>query len=128
LKDRYPTVTIYSDSNRKTKKVHKLVADAFLENKENKECVNHIDGNKQNNRVDNLEWCSSKENINHAYDNDLNTCNKKITLVHKMTDEILHFRSRAKANEFLGVNKNTIYLTLRRGETEIGNYYVFERE
>ena len=125
---KYKRVRLYGENNNEMLRVHRLVAEYFVRNKHGKKFVNHIDGNKHNNRCDNLEWCTMKENSNHAYDNDLYSNNKKVILVHKMTDEMLFFRSRTKANEFLGVNKNTIFRLFKRGENEIGNYFVFERK
>ena len=62
----YNYVMFSKDSKPFGKLVHRLVADAFIANKENLPQVNHKDGNKQNNSVENLEWCSVKENILHA--------------------------------------------------------------
>lgn len=57
----------------KCHRVHRLVAEAFLKNEQGYTQINHKDGNKQNNRCDNLEWCSSGQNIQHAYKAGLRT-------------------------------------------------------
>ena len=57
--------------SNKTIKIHREVAKSFIPNPLNLEEVNHIDGDKSNNNVDNLEWCTHKQNINHAINNRL---------------------------------------------------------
>ena len=64
----YLSVLLTSDDGkRKHKNIHRLVAEAFIENPHNKPCVNHKDGNKQNNMATNLEWVTHSENDLHAY-------------------------------------------------------------
>ena len=67
----YLSVDLYENSKRKTERVHRLVAEAFVPNPDNKPYVNHKDGNKHNNNASNLEWVTSKENCRHAWNNGL---------------------------------------------------------
>jgi len=62
----YLTVSLYFDNKLKTAKVHRLVAMAFIENPDNKPFVNHLDEDKYNNNVNNLEWVTHKENMNYG--------------------------------------------------------------
>jgi len=65
------TVGLSKNGKKKQHQVSRLVAEAFIPNPDNKETVNHIDGNTKNNTKENLEWMSRKENVQHAYNNDL---------------------------------------------------------
>lgn len=67
----YLKVTLSNNNKQRYYRVHRLVAEAFISNPENKPEVNHIDGDKKNNCVDNLEWCNRSENEKHAYKNGL---------------------------------------------------------
>lgn len=62
----YLRVTLVNNGNIQHQLVHRLVAEAFIPNPENKPQVNHIDENKENNCVENLEWCTRSENMNHG--------------------------------------------------------------
>lgn len=69
----YLSVVLYKKSEKCCKRIHRLVAEAFIPNSNNKPQVNHIDCNKHNNKVDNLEWCDNSENQIHAFKNRLQT-------------------------------------------------------
>ena len=62
----YLRVGLYKNGKTKNHFVHSLVAQAFIPNPENKPLVNHIDGNRLNNNIANLEWCTPRENVQHA--------------------------------------------------------------
>lgn len=67
MKSGYVRVCLCKDGYQKNFLLHRLVAKAFIPNVENYRCINHKDGNKRNNMVENLEWCSHSMNILHAY-------------------------------------------------------------
>ena len=69
----YYSVVFTKNRKKKNHRVHQLVARAFIPNPENKEMINHIDCNRLNNRVDNLEWCTNSENQLHAIAHGLKT-------------------------------------------------------
>lgn len=67
----YWKVKLVKNGIRKDHKIHRLVALAFLKKEEGKDVVNHKDGNKLNNSIKNLEWCTTQENANHALETGL---------------------------------------------------------
>ena len=72
----YQVITLSKDGVRKTYTIHQLVAKAFIPNPENKKTINHKDGNKLNNCIDNLEWATEKENQQHKWKNGLANYNR----------------------------------------------------
>lgn len=69
----YGRVRVFVDNKWREKLVHRLVAEVFVPNKNNYPIVNHKDGNKTNNLHTNLEWCTQKQNMQHAFKNGLVT-------------------------------------------------------
>lgn len=68
----YLKVDLYDSGKKSSKRIHRLVAEAYIPNPYNKPDVNHKDGNKHNNSVSNLEWVTKSENMIHAYQTGLN--------------------------------------------------------
>jgi len=77
----YRIFNLSKNGSNSIKTAHRLVAIAFIPNIDNKPQVNHINGNKSDNRVENLEWVTPKENISHGFKTGLITRNKKTKVV-----------------------------------------------
>jgi hypothetical protein len=81
--------------NRKPEYVHRIVASTYISNQYNKTDVNHINGNKFDNRVENLEWTTHKENIKHSFDK---LGRKQIPLTDERKEKLLAGRIKNKNN------------------------------
>jgi hypothetical protein len=115
----YIRVYIYN----KTFALHRLISLAFIENTENKEQVNHIDGNKLNNSVENLEWVSNQENQIHKFKIGLgNNFTRKITQFDLEMNKIKDFNSIVEASKELNIGKSNIRGVLINSRKTTGGF------
>lgn len=117
-KNDYGYVELWKNNKGKKFRIHRLVAETFIPNTLGKEQVNHIDGDKKNNCISNLEWVTPKENIRHAIENDLSSIKYgSKNLASKLKEEdVKYIRENAGINksvkelsEIYNVSKTTIY-------------------
>ena len=109
----YMTTVLYGEDGERTSVlIHRLVAIAFIANPENKATVNHINENREDNRVENLEWATYLENNTH--NGRAERQNKKVSLF-KNGELVYTFESLKKTASFLGVKQNTVSNAIRRG-------------
>ena len=121
----YLYVDIRVQGKKKKLFIHRAIALAFLDNPDNKPCVNHKDGNKLNNCIDNLEWCTYSENMKHAVDMGLNSVpnfSGENHPMHKLTEEkVCQIRklslsgvsSPSIAKQF-GITKEQVYNIIKK--------------
>lgn len=103
----YHYIDLKKDGERRCPKIHRLVALAFIPNPENKPQVNHIDGCKTNNSVENLEWATNTENRTHAIANGLKDEINYGIAQYDMDDNLIAtFHTAKHALESLGVKSN----------------------
>lgn len=101
--DGYPRLSLSREGAKKTVKIHRLVAQAFIYRKAGASEVNHLNGNKQDNSVSNLEWVTSEENIEHSFREGLhNSPKKSVSMLTLSGNHILTFPSAAEAARHLG--------------------------
>ena len=88
-KDEYLSINLCKNGKQKIHKIHRLVAEAFIPNPDNKPCIDHINTDKNDNRVDNLRWVTHKENSNNPLT--INKWKIKIGKLHHNHKPILQF-------------------------------------
>lgn len=149
----YFVVNLYDTKGRPHRKfLHRLIAEAFIPNPENKRTVNHIDGNKSNNELSNLEWATDSENMLHAFSHGLcentrksaykqqkilskkprtekqiESARQNITLTNKKrrTRDFLYFHQKEALKKMF--NGCVLNGTVGSGKSRVGLYYYFQR-
>ena len=134
----YLYVDLYKYNKKHRFYIHRLVAETFLENPKNKPFVNHIDCNPLNNKVDNLEWCTQKENIQYAnklgrmksienlkkVDRNklIQKCSKPVIATNIQTGEEIYFSSINEACRQLNLHNSNIQKVLKGNRKQTGGY------
>ena len=123
----YCTVALSKNAKHKFYMVHRLVAFAFVPNPEGKPEINHKDGNKLNNSVQNLEWCTSQENKRHAYENGLCggehiTHRRQVNQYDKDYNFIATYASIEEASKQTGIGHSSIWMCCNHRYKTAGNF------
>lgn len=126
-KNGYLAVNLFKDGKMKHHYIHRLVAEAFISNPNNFHEVNHIDCNKSNNTVGNLEWCSRNQNLKHSYDNGLKRTGE-LHGMHKLTEaeveQIRNLLGKVEQKEIAqkyGVSQSTVSAIKTRRLWKVGD-------
>ena len=105
----YVRIALYKNKKSVKTLVHRIVAAEFIQNPNNYSIINHLDGNKVNNTVQNLEWCTNSQNIKHAYRTGLSRRTKKI-----IRSDGIAFNSIIEASEAINADASSISCVLRK--------------
>jgi hypothetical protein len=110
----YEHVVLCKDGLKKRFSIHRLVAEVFIPNPENKPHVNHLDENPSNNKVENLEWCTPKENCNYGTRTERSNKHSSKTIVLYIDEiPIKIFNSLTDASEYSGASITSISNNLK---------------
>lgn len=119
----YVYIQLNKENKNKLVRVHRLVAEAFIPNSDNRLQVNHKNGIKTDNKVSNLEWCTASENIKHAYRNGLNKPKKRrIIQMSKDNKMMTIWNSVQEASKGLKIERANITACCRERLKSAGGY------
>ena len=128
----YLIVTLCKNNKHKTRTIHRLVAEAFIANPNSLPEVNHNDGNKKNNCIDNLEWVTKEENTQHAINTGLrkvifnNPLRSKMVNQYSLNGTLLHtYPSTGEAERQTGIRHGNI-VKCCNGQTPTAGGYKWE--
>lgn len=108
-KNGYERVSLWNNGKHKNYSIHRLIAEKYIDNPNNYKEVNHKDGNKLNNYVENLEWCDASYNMKHAYKNNLiKVNNTKVKQYTKNMELVKEWDSITEVESKLGINHANI--------------------
>lgn len=126
----YKTFKFINNEISKIESIHRIVALEFIDNPNphNYNIVNHIDGNKSNNSVENLEWCSRSQNIHHAYDNNLIKSKRNVFALSEKNEIIKEFESLKDAGEYCNRDKANIHVAIKSGNLCANLYWCYKEE
>ena len=120
----YLFVNLCKDGKQKIYTVHRLVALAFIPKTDEKNCVDHIDGNRQNNNVNNLRWCSQKENCNFylakKHYSEAQKGEKNYMYGKHLSEETKRKIAKANSKAILCIELNKIFESSYEAERELG--------
>ena len=111
----YQHITLRNGVLKKQQSLHRLVAFHFIENTENKPCINHKNGIKTDNRAENLEWCTYKENNCHAIRNGLTSKSfSPFVGTNIKTEDKIYFENIQDAADFVNGSRSNIHKCLKK--------------
>jgi HNH endonuclease/NUMOD1 domain/NUMOD4 motif len=125
----YFGLTLVQGGKKRTLYVHRLMAQTFLENPNNHRYVNHKDGNKKNNNLRNLEWCTQSENSQHAYDTGLSVSRGIPILQYTLDGEFIReYKSVVEASKILKIPTSLIQSQVNNNHKPRKCKFIFTRK
>lgn len=120
--DGYMQIGFYVNEKRVDKKVHRLVAQTFIKNSDSLPMVNHLDCDRTNNNVSNLEWCTASYN-NQYREKFGKALGAPVLAVNLKTQEVLQFRSQREAGRELGVKQSNISSVIKGRQKQAHGFW-----